>query len=65
MAFPKVAAFGTGMVVFVRVVACRLPVSKSMYHDSFTTFWGCYYSYSFCRKEKQNPPSDNGLYHYW
>ncbi len=38
MDFSKVAAFGTGMAVFVRVVACRLPVSKPMYHDSFTTF---------------------------
>ncbi len=62
MAFPKVAAFGTGMVVFVRVVACGLPVSKPMYHDSFTTFWGCYYS--FCHKEKHNPSSDNGLCYY-
>ncbi len=63
MAFPELAAFGTGMAVFVRVVACRLPVSKPMYHDSFTTFWGCYYP--FCRKEKQNPSPDNGLYYYW
>ncbi len=38
MAFSELAAFGTGMAVFVRVVACRLPVSKPMYHDSFTTF---------------------------
>ncbi len=39
MDFPKVAAFGTGMAVFVRVVACRLPVGKPMCHDSFTTFF--------------------------
>ncbi len=37
MDFPKVAAFGAGMAAVVRVVACRLPVSKPMYHDSFTT----------------------------
>ncbi len=36
--FPKVAAFGTGMAVFVLVVACRLAASKPMYHDFFTTF---------------------------
>lgn len=38
MASPELAAFGTGMVVAVRVAACRLPVGKPMCHDSFTTF---------------------------
>ncbi len=38
MAFSELAAFGTGMAAVVRVVACRLPASKPMYHDSFTTF---------------------------
>ncbi len=38
MAFSELAAFGTGMAAVVRVVACRLPANKSMYHDSFTTF---------------------------
>ncbi len=58
MVFSELAAFGTGMAAFVRVVVCRLPESKPMYHDSFTPFWGCYYP--FCRKEKQNPSPDNG-----
>ncbi len=30
MAFSELAAFGTGMAAVVRVVACRLPVSKPM-----------------------------------
>lgn len=38
MDFPKVAACGANMVVFVRVTASRLPVGKPMCHDSFTTF---------------------------
>ncbi len=63
MAFSELAAFGTGMVATVRVTACRLPVDKPMCHDSFTTFFSSYYS--FCRKEKQNPSPDNGLYYYW
>ena len=62
MDFPKVAACGANTAVFVRVTASRLPVSKPMCHDSFTTFFSCHYS--FCRKEKQNPSPDNGLYCY-
>ena len=38
MDFPKVAAFGTGMVEVVRVVACRLPVGEPINGNSFTTF---------------------------
>ncbi len=38
MVFSELAACGTGMAVFVRVVAYRLPVNKPMYHDPFTTF---------------------------
>ncbi len=38
MAFSELAAFGTGMAAVVRVVACRFPVSKPMYYDSFASF---------------------------
>ncbi|MEY8685658.1 hypothetical protein AB9N12_05785 [Bacteroides sp. AN502(2024)] len=62
MASLELAAFGTDMVVAVRIVACRLPVGKPMCHDSFTTFFSCHYF--FCRKEKQNPSPNNGLYYY-
>ncbi len=31
MAFSELAAFGTGMAAVVRVVACRLPVSKPVF----------------------------------
>ena len=38
MFFPKVAACCADMVAFVRVTACRFPVSKPMFHDFRSTF---------------------------
>ncbi|MEO3511486.1 hypothetical protein ABG854_20860 [Phocaeicola vulgatus] len=39
MAFSKVAACCTDMVVFVRVTAYRFLVNKPMFHDFLSTFW--------------------------
>ncbi len=53
MVFSELAAFGTGMAAFVRVVACRLPVSKPMYHDSFTTFLDVIIPFPFAAKKNR------------
>ncbi len=58
MAFSELAAFGAGMVEVVRVVACRLPVSKPMYHDFFASFLDVIIPFAAKKNRIRHPTMD-------